>query len=170
VNFGAISADDSDRNLAPGQTLGLAATNDNLILNIETADRYVFVFNVTDLNAPTIGVFKEAFWGDNQVYIRGGMNGWGAVDMFEYQGEGVYTADIELSAGSIEFKVASEDWSTVNLGNPNDAASNVVTPSEPKTLGASNNNLMIEVAESGLYEFKVSGPDGNAPTLTVTKK
>jgi len=29
---------------------------------------------------------------------------------------------------------------------------------------------MIEVAESGLYEFKVSGPDGNAPTLTVTKK
>ncbi|MEL7294993.1 MAG: alpha-1,6-glucosidase domain-containing protein, partial [Pseudomonadota bacterium] len=170
VNFGAISADDSDRNLAPGQTLGLAATNDNLILNIETADRYVFVFNVTDLNAPTIGVFKEAFWGDTQVYIRGGMNGWGAVDMFEYQGEGVYTADIELSAGSIEFKVASEDWSTVNLGNPNDAASNVVTPSEPKTLGASNNNLMIEVAESGLYEFKVSGPDGNAPTLTVTKK
>ena len=90
--------------------------------------------------------------------------------MFEYQGEGVYTADIELSAGSIEFKVASEDWSTVNLGNPNDAASNVVTPSEPKILGASNNNLMIEVAESGLYEFKVSGPDGNAPTLTVTKK
>ena len=25
------------------------------------------------------------------------MNGWGAVDMFEYQGEGVYTADIELT-------------------------------------------------------------------------
>ena len=170
VNFGAFSADDADRNLAPGQTLGLAATNDNLILNIETADRYVFVFNVTDLGAPTIGVFKEAFWGDTQVYIRGGMNGWGAVDMFEYQGEGVYAADIELSAGSIEFKVASEDWSTVNLGNPNDAASNVVIPGEPKILGASNNNLMIEVSESGLYEFMVSGPDGNAPTLTVTKK
>ena len=170
VNFGALSADDVDRNLAPGQTLGLAATNDNLVLNIETADRYVFVFNVTDLDAPTIGVFKEAFWGDTQVYIRGGMNGWGAADMFEYQGEGVYTADIELSAGSIEFKVASEDWSTVNLGNPNDAASNIVTPSEPKILGASNNNLMIEIAESGLYEFKVAGPDGNAPVLTVTMK
>ena len=90
--------------------------------------------------------------------------------MFTYQGEGVYTADIELSAGSIEFKVASEDWSTVNLGNPNDSATNSVIPGEPKILGSSNNNLMIEVAESGLYEFKVSGPDGNAPTLTITMK
>ena len=90
--------------------------------------------------------------------------------MFEYQGEGVYIADIELSAGSIEFKVASEDWSTVNFGNPNDAASNVVIPSEPKLLGQSNNNLLIEIAESGLYEFKVTGPDGNAPVLTVTMK
>lgn len=153
-----------------GQTLSVAATNDNLVLNVESADRYVFVFNVTDVNAPTLGVFKENYWGDTDVYIRGGMNGWGVEDMFSYQGEGVYTTDIELSAGSIEFKVASEDWATVNLGNPNDAVSNLVVEGVAKTLGSSNNNLTIEVIDGGLYEFKVSGPDGNAPTLTVTMK
>ena len=46
VNFGALSSDDSDRNVVVGQSVGLAATNDNLILTIENADRYVFVFNV----------------------------------------------------------------------------------------------------------------------------
>ena len=170
VNFGALTGDDADRILTPGQTLSVAATNDNLVLNVESADRYVFVFNVTDVNAPTLGVFKENYWGDTDVYIRGGMNGWGVEDMFSYQGEGVYTTDIELSAGSIEFKVASEDWATVNLGNPNDAVSNLVVEGVAKTLGSSNNNLTIEVIDGGLYEFKVSGPDGNAPTLTVTMK
>ncbi|MEM7420045.1 MAG: alpha-1,6-glucosidase domain-containing protein [Pseudomonadota bacterium] len=170
VNFGALSNDDADRNIAPGQTLSLGRTNDNMVLTIEEEDRYVFVFDVDDPDSPTIGVFKEAYWGDTDVYVRGGMNGWGAVDRFSYQGDGIYTAELELSAGSVEFKVASEDWSTVNLGNPNDADSNVVTIGETKILGASNNNLMLEVAEAGLYEFKVTGPDGNSPMLSVTKQ
>ena len=170
VNFGALSADDADRNLSPGNTLGLARTNDNLVLTIEEADRYVFVFNVSDMSAPTIGIFKEAYWGATEVFVRGGMNGWGTANMFTYQGAGVYTADVELSAGTIEFKVASEDWATVNLGNPNDAASNTVVTGQAKVLGSSNNNLVIEVSDAGLYEFKVSGPDGNAPSLTVTMK
>jgi pullulanase len=66
--------------------------------------------------------------------------------------------------------VASEDWNTVNLGNPNDAVSNLVTPDQPKVLAFSNNNLVIEVSEAGLYEFKVSGPNGQSPTLTVSPK
>jgi pullulanase/glycogen debranching enzyme len=170
VNFGAVSGDDFDRNISPGQTLGLARTNDNLVLTVEESDRYVFVFDVSDLNSPTIGVFKEAYWGNTDVFVRGAMNGWGAVDVFSYQGEGVYTAELELSVGSVEFKVASEDWATVNLGNPNDAASNTVTVDEGKVLGGSNNNLLLDVPEAGLYRFTVVGPDGNAPVLTVSKQ
>ncbi len=170
VNFGAVSGDDFDRNISPGQTLGLARTNDNLVLTVEESDRYVFVFDVSDLNSPTIGVFKEAYWGDTDVFVRGAMNGWGAVDVFSYQGEGVYVTELELSAGSVEFKVASEDWATVNLGNPNDAASNTVTVDEGKVLGGSNNNLLLDVPEAGLYRFTVIGPDGNAPVLTVSKR
>ncbi|MBU3022038.1 alpha-1,6-glucosidase domain-containing protein [Aestuariibacter sp. A3R04] len=170
VNFGALSGDDSDRNIEPGQTVGIAATNDNLVLTITDSARYVFVFDTSDMNAPTIGVFKEAYWGSTEVFVRGGMNGWGVTDKFTYLGEGVYTADVSLSAGTVEFKVASEDWATVNLGNPNDAASNMVVVGEGKVLGGSNNNLVMEVPASGLYEFRVTGPDGNAPVLTVTLK
>lgn len=170
VNFGALSNNDVDRVVTLDSTVALAATNDNLVLNIDSSDRYVFVFDMSDKSMPTLSVYKEAFFGDNEVFIRGGMNGWGVVDLFNYQGDGVYTVDIELSAGSVEFKVASEDWSTVNLGNPNDAASNVVSVGTAKTLGASNNNLMLNVESSGLYEFMVTGPNGVNPTLTVTAK
>ncbi|NDW20134.1 alpha-1,6-glucosidase domain-containing protein [Alteromonas hispanica] len=170
VNLGALSSADSDRNLFVGGSLALAPTNDNLILTIDNPDRYVFVFDVSDKDAPTIGVYKEAFWGETNVYVRGGMNGWGAEDVFSYLGNGEYVADVELSAGSVEFKVASEDWSTVNLGNPNESATNVVDIDRPKVLGSSNNNLMMDVPQSGLYQFRVSGPNGAAPTLTVTLK
>ena len=95
------------------------------------------------------------------------MNGWSAEDQFIHQGEGVYTLQVELSEGATEFKVASEDWATVNLGNPNDATTNKVLPGLPKTLGSSNNNLLIDVP-AGLYEFTVQGPNWAAPTLTVT--
>lgn len=170
VNFGALSSDASDKAVTVGQPTLLAATNDNLLLTIDEADRYVFVFDVTDINSPTVAVYKEAYFGNTDVFIRGGMNGWGATDLFSYQGEGVYTVDIELSVGSAEFKVASEDWATVNLGNPNDAGSNLVVPGQAKVLAFSNNNLMIDIEEAGIYEFKVSGPNGERPSLTVNAK
>ena len=72
-----------------------------------------------------------------------------------------------LSGGATEFKVASEDWSTVNFGNPDGEASNEVMVDVPKVLGVSNNNLMIN-AEAGTYCFTVSGPDGSKPVITVT--
>ena len=170
VNFGAISADDADKAVSVGQTTPLAQTNDNLVLTIEESSRYVFVFDVTNTEQPSISVYKEAYFGDTEVYIRGGMNGWGTIDALTYQGDGVYTADIELGEGSVEFKIASEDWATVNFGSPNNADSNVVTLDEPKVLGVSNNNLLMDVPFSGLYEFKVMGPNGSAPRLVVTAK
>lgn len=75
-----------------------------------------------------------------------------------------------MSVGSIEFKVVFEDWLIVNFGNLNDVVSNVVMFSELKIFGVSNNNLMIEVVEFGLYEFKVFGFDGNVFMLMVIKK
>ncbi|WP_175405046.1 alpha-1,6-glucosidase domain-containing protein [Salinimonas lutimaris] len=167
VNFGALSSADSDTQLVPGSVLPVAATNDNLSVTITENGRYVFAFDVSDLANPQVGVFKEDFFGQTEVFLRGAMNGWSAEDQFTYQGEGLYTLQVELSEGATEFKVASEDWATVNLGNPNEAATNKVLPGLPKTLGSSNNNLLIDVP-AGLYEFSVQGPNWTAPTLTVT--
>lgn len=168
VNFGAVSGDDADKAVSPGNTQFIAATNDNLVLTIEESADYVFVFNASDSNSLTIGVFKKAFFGTTPVFLRGGMNGWGADDEFVYQGNGAYSVTVELGGGATEFKVASEDWSTVNFGNPNDADSNLVAIDTPKTLGNSNNNLLIDVA-AGTYTFTVSGPDGSQPRLTVSQ-
>lgn len=150
--------------------LFVVVMNDNLVLNVELVDCYVFVFNVIDVNVLILGVFKENYWGDIDVYICGGMNGWGVEDMFSYQGEGVYIIDIEFSVGSIEFKVVFEDWVIVNFGNFNDVVLNLVVEGVVKILGSSNNNLIIEVIDGGLYEFKVSGLDGNVFMLMVMMK
>ena len=57
----------------------------------------------------------------------------------------------------------------MNLGNPDDALTNTVDEGVSKTLGSSNNNLLIELA-AGTYEFRVTGPDASQPILTVIAK
>ena len=169
VNLGAISGADADKQVMVGATTYLAATNDNLVLTIEEDGDYVFVLDATDKAEPVLKVFNEQFFGNTPVYLRGGMNGWGTDDELIYQGAGVYAVDITLGGGATEFKVASEDWATVNLGNPDDALTNTVEEGVGKVLGSSNNNLMIELA-AGTYEFRVTGPDTSQPILTVVAK
>ena len=169
VNLGAISGADADKQIVLGEPTDLAATNDNLVLTIEEDGDYVFVVDATDKAEPVLKVFNEQFFGTTPVYLRGGMNGWGTDDELIYQGDGVYAVDITLGGGATEFKVASEDWATVNLGNPEDALTNTVAEGVAKILGSSNNNLMIELA-AGTYEFRVTGPDASQPILTVIAK
>lgn len=51
------------------------------------------------------------------IYLRGGMNGWGTSNEFLTTTEaGVYIiSDMEIGEG-VEFKVATEDWGTINAG------------------------------------------------------
>ena len=44
------------------------------------------------------------------------MNGWDESTAFSYSGEGVYMVPASLNAGTYGFKVATADWSTVNIG------------------------------------------------------
>ena len=46
------------------------------------------------------------------------MNGWGTDNALAYIGRGVYQADLSLDEQSDAylFKIASEDWATVNFG------------------------------------------------------
>ena len=169
VNLGAVSADVEDRRVELGETVALAPSNDNLFIDVVDEEAYVFVFDASDLNAPTLKVFKQAFLGENAVYIRGGMNGWGTADQLAYQGNGEYTVDIEVSEGAVEFKVATEDWSTVNWGAP-DGQPNIVTLGEPIIVAPSNNNLFIDLPNNATYQFKVKGPDWSLPTVTVTEQ
>jgi pullulanase len=61
----------------------------------------------------TIAVFKSQFFGATPVYLRGGMNGWGTDNQFIYN-QGEYSLTLDVSAGSVEFKVADADWANIN--------------------------------------------------------
>ena len=169
VNLGALSGDNADRLITLGEDTMLAATNENLLIDVTSAEAYTFVFDVSIPDQPKLRVFKQAHFGDTAVFVRGQMNDWGTVDQFSYDGEGVYTAEIVLDEDSYEFKVASEDWATINFGSPDGVASNEVVPGRPKVLATSNNNLQT-VVTAGTYEFRVEGPDWRAPRITITEK
>lgn len=167
VNMGA-PADDTEVFTGEEQLL-VAGSNDNLTMTFPTTGDYTFVFDASNLDEPTLSVYSAQMFGDTTVYIRGGMNGWGEVDALSYQGDASYSVEIAMDAGSYEFKVASGDWSTFNLGAAAD--DNQVIVAQPYTLTqGSNDNLMIEVAESATYVFTVTGPNPDSPTVTVTQK
>lgn len=99
------------------------------------------------------------------IYVRGGMNGWGEVDAFEYDGSGIYIAIIDIVAGNYEFKVASGDWSTVDFGAGSDGQT--VTLLQAKTLAEGGGNLQVSFANSATYAFVLDATNKDAPVLTV---
>ena len=167
VNMGA-PANDTEVLITEEQLL-LPSSNDNLTITFSDTQEYTFTFDASNLDAPTLSVYKSEMFGDTSVYIRGDMNGWGEVDTLTYQGNASYSVEIELAAASYGFKVASADWSTFNLGAGSDGG--VVNLDQSLTLSAgSNDNLSFSVDEVTTYVFTVTGPNPNAPTVTVTKK
>ncbi|MBF7072684.1 pullulanase-type alpha-1,6-glucosidase [Glaciecola sp. MH2013] len=168
-NLGAFSEDDIDDTIVLGQNTFLTENGTNLFISVAEAGDYVFIFDSTDLSEPKIRVFAEEFFGASTVYVRGSLNGWGEVDALAYQGDGVYSVNIDLDGADVAFKVATGDWSTVNLGAASDETA-AVTLGEAKVLFQDGNssNLTLTAPAAGTYEFRVEGPDATAPKVTVT--
>lgn len=160
INLGAVTPQVI---LGEWSTL-LAGSNDNFSTTFETGD-YTFLLDASNIDAQQIGVFKSQMFADTAVFLRGSMNGWGTDNPIVYQGNGVYSLTIALTAGDYQFKVASEDWSTFNFG----ADSNALVSVEQRyhAQQGSNGNLTISIATDGDYTFEVTGPSITAPSLTV---
>lgn len=167
-NLGSVSDDIDDNIIQLGQALPLLENGGNLNLSISEAGSYVFVLDVSDVNAPLVSVYNAAFFAETTVFIRGDMNGWGTDDALVWD-SGSYIVDVSLDAGSYNFKVASEDWATFNFGGE-DGNSNVLVGSDFSLSGGNNPpNLLINVEEAGRYRFTVSGLNPKSPQLTVLK-
>lgn len=173
VNLGGgISGESAAKTVTVGQETALGQADDNnLQLSITEAGEYVFIFDLTKLSEPVIKVFSKRFFGSTPVYIRGSMNGWGTASELAFNAEGAYFIDLQLEVGEAQFKVASEDWSTVNFGGKSaEAADKTVILGTALTLGqADDNNLLFNATASGSYRFTVTGPDAKAPKVTVTQ-
>jgi pullulanase len=164
VDYGSADADGST---AIGNVKDAGISGSNLAITIPVDGSYTFLFNVADMNAPTISVFNAKMFGDTTVFVRGSINGWGEADPLIYMGNSTYEVEIAIDAGDYEFKIASADWSTVDFGNL--AGDVAVTLGTSKDLGRSGANFTLSIVNSATYKFTVSGPDPSAPTVTVTE-
>ena len=178
-NFKIASADWSTINMgAPADDLEviegevqllLSGSNDNFNMTFAEDGDYTFVFDASNLAEPTLSIYAAEMFGSTATFIRGDMNGWGEVDTLTYQGNSLYSVEIALTVQDYNFKVASADWSTINLGAQSE--SNVVDTGEAYSLVSnSNDNLFVSIAEAGIYVFTVAGPNPQTPTITLTKK
>jgi len=162
VNLGAVI---SEVEIGQWSQL-LSGSNDNFNFEFEASD-YTFLLDASDSAAQSVSLFKSLMFGETEVYLRGGMNGWGTDNPFVYQGNGVYSVTLDVTAGDYQFKFASSDWSTINLGVGETAL--VPVGRSVNTLQGSNNNLSITIETDGAYTFSVTGPDVAAPTIIVSK-
>ncbi len=168
VNLGAADASAATVAVGAGYSAFLAGSNDNLVLAATQPNAYLFTLDASTLDAPTLWVAPFRPLGSTEAFIRGAMNGWGTTNPLTFKGAAVYTAAVELEAQAYEFKVASEDWATVNLGAADETTRHVVVGAPFTGLVQDGQvNLMLEAGVAGVYRFILDGSRRVPPTLTV---
>ena len=165
VNLGAP---ESGNGVEEGVDFTLTSGGENLALSIVNASTYMFTIDASNIDAPVLTVRNEEPFVGTTVYIRGDMNDWSEANPFTYIGGGKYSATFNVEANSYNFKVASADWSTVNMGAPMDDTE-VLLGEEQSLQSGSNDNLAMTFATSQEYTFTFDASDLDAPTLSVHK-
>lgn len=100
------------------------------------------------------------------LFVRGSFNGWGTGHQMKFEAKGnTYVAQVELVPGGHDFKIASEDWTTVDLGAADDGVVELGVP-EP-VMPVSFSNLYLYVAEAGVYSFTIDTTNMAALAVTV---
>jgi len=113
----------------------------------------------------TAGAPDVVPFGDTEVFIRGGMNGWSTDDQLVYLGEGVYEVKIALTANDYEFKIASEGWDIVNIGGDYTLVEN-----EAITIIPGDGNMKFTPNKDGTYIFTIDANDTATPIITISNE
>lgn len=147
--------------------LGPGSGVSNMTFTPSEAGDYLFTVDASNSLAPVLTVVKADPYAGTAVYLRGDMNGWGTDDQLMFQGAATYSVDKVLTAAAtaLAFKVASNDWSTVNLGADDNAEVILNTP--VRLLQDSQTNFSILIETDGTYTFRVDA-SGAQPVLLVT--
>ena len=143
----------------------------DLKLMVPVTDEYLFSIDARDPDAPIITVTNGDTFAGTEIFVRGQMNGWSTDDQLVYQGEGIYKAVITItSQNDYAFKIASEDWSTVDRGVPESSKVVSVGSGHDFHLGGNDTDMVDAVINlaAGSYVFEVDATDPLNPILTVT--
>ncbi|MDY6976401.1 MAG: pullulanase-type alpha-1,6-glucosidase [Pseudomonadota bacterium] len=152
-----------------GQSATLTNGGNNLTLNIISDGDYTFELDAANDANPTLTITTQdpnavpAPYGETTIYVRGVMGDWGTSRPMVYEGAGVYSISFNVSAGTHEFKVAEDNWSSPNLGS-NGGTINV---GESLTLQQGAGNIRLTVSQSQTLRFVVDATDTGAPVISV---
>ena len=92
------------------------------------------------------------------------MNQWQSTDSMNYDaGTENYVTSMSLTQGSYEFKVATKDWSSLNLGR-GVIRSNRSLPFLSSADGS--DNIRIDIPETGTWKFILDVK--NAPNMIIS--
>ncbi|GLS26247.1 pullulanase-type alpha-1,6-glucosidase [Marinibactrum halimedae] len=148
-----------------GTPQNLISAGSNIPLSIAQDGQYVFTVDALDINNPTITVNEKVPFDATTIYVRGSLNGWSTDNPMTYSGNNLYTTSMSLAVGDYEFKIASEDWTTVDFGG--NGTDNAVVLDTPKTLTAVGANLTLTISVAGNYQFFINAADSANPNVTI---
>ena len=166
LGYSAVSISDDDDAIAITESGG----NMQIVADESTSYKFELSYDADDFTTkPVLKVSKLP------IYVRGGMNGWGEEDQMAFNAVDAgnpreagheYVKSIELGADNVFFKIATGDWSTINLGSATDGAE-AITLDTPVVLGGANdNNLSFDPVTAGTYKFIFND---KTKTLTITQ-
>ncbi len=166
IGFNAVTISEDDDAIAISEAGG----NMQILADESTSYKFELTYDADDFTIkPVLKVSKLP------IFVRGGMNGWGEVDQMAFNAVDAgntreagheYVSTIELGADNVFFKVATGDWSTINLGSATDGPE-AVSLDSPVVLGSANdNNLSFDPAAAGTFKFIFND---KTKTLTVTQ-
>lgn len=105
---------------------------------------------------------------DQQLFIRGGFNGWGTDNALVAKGNGVYETQILLSPGNHPFKVGNRDWSAEWVIDP--TASVTVATGKAYRMGTQPGpEDYLFVRQTAAYKFSLDIANPAAPLLSVAR-
>jgi pullulanase-type alpha-1,6-glucosidase len=166
------SSVDYGNNAAPDVTEGLEkevfSGQGNMTFTPAVDATYVFSFNASDTGAATLSIVNEEPYVGNPIFLRGGMNGWGLDNEFNYDGGRLYSVAVPLDAQQYEFKVANEGWAAPNLGAfSEDDADDLIVLGQDLPLTENGSNIFIDVEEAGNYVFIFDSTNLDEPKIRV---
>ena len=181
--FKVASADWStvDRGVAPeaadislDEPVTMQQGGSNITITLTTAGSYRFELNALDAAAPTM-VVKDALdiYNGTSIYVRGTITdpGWDTANETNelvYMGAGIYQVTINVNAGDHQFKIASADWSTVDLTALE--GETAVSFGEPRAVvrrSGLDTNMTMSLEAAGSYTFTLDTSDPDTPMFTV---
>lgn len=103
-----------------------------------------------------------------KIYLRGSCNDWGAQSkyLFTDKGDGVYTLHLDALDG--QFKFATTDWSTVDLGAAGANSTSVEISAGKMRLQREGANMVVHNITNVDMTLSISGENNEDAFLTIT--